>query len=373
MQVATKAAKSQARRMRKVPTSIEAKLWKLLRDRRLGGFKIRRQVPVGPYIADFLCFRHRLIIEADGPFHEDDERRDSWLRSQGFRILRFPNAQVGYDPDSVLATILRAVTPSGPAGATPHPTAFGGHLLPQGEGELTPRRFPIGLTLATAIAFSILIGLGAWQVKRLHWKENLLAQIAALQHAPPRPVGQALGGGPLGPQIDFTRVEADCPDIETTPFLTLFTVFQGRPGFRVIAACPLSAGPYHSILVDRGFIDQASAPQLKPGQGQRLATPIVGVLRRGDLRNFLTPQNQPAQGLWYWRDIPAMAAVLGAQAPAPTFLMLERPAPSGFGPTPAALPVDIPNNHLGYAMTWFGLAAGLLGVYLASLWRRLSD
>ena len=227
-------------------------------------------------------------------------------------------------------------------------------------------RFPVGLTIATAIAFAILIGLGVWQIKRLHWKEGLLAQIAALQQAPPRPINAAL-------RTDFTRVRADCPDIETTPFLELFTVYQARPGFRVITACPLSSGPYRTILVDRGFIDQTAAAGLKIGMGRRLTTPIVGVLRRGDLRNFLTPANQPGQGLWYWRDIGAMAAQLGAPDPAPTFLMLERPAPLGLGPAPAALPVDIPNNHLGYALTWFGLAAALLGVYLASLWRRLSE
>jgi surfeit locus 1 family protein len=66
-----------------------------------------------------------------------------------------------------------------------------------------------------------------------------------------------------------------------------------------------------------------------------------------------------------------MARALGAHAPAPLFLMLESPAPRGFGPTPSALPAEIPNNHLQYAVTWFGLAAALLGVYLASLWRRL--
>jgi surfeit locus 1 family protein len=235
------------------------------------------------------------------------------------------------------------------------------------------KRFPIGLTIATAIAFAILCGLGVWQVKRLHWKEGLLAKIAALQAAAPRPIDQALIGGPLGPEIDFTRVSADCPDIETTPFIKLFTVYETRPGFRVITACPLAGGRYKSVLVDRGFIDQTAADRLKPGARPPLAAPIVGVLRRGDLRNFVTPENQPAADLWYWRDISAMARSLGATDPAPTFLMLERPAPTGLGPTPAALPVDIPNNHLGYALTWFGLAATLLGVYVASLWRRLVD
>jgi len=237
----------------------------------------------------------------------------------------------------------------------------------------TPVKFPIVMTIATVIAFAILCGLGMWQVQRLHWKEGILAKIAALQAAPPMPINQALTGGPLGPEIDFTRVEADCPEIETTPFVKLFTVYNARPGFRVITACALSGARYRTILVDRGFIDQNQAASLTPGQGHALTTPIVGVLRRGDLRNFMTPQNQPSQGLFYWREIAAMARSLNAPDPAPTYLMLERPAPDSGAPTPAAVPVDIPNNHLGYALTWFGLAATLLGVYLASFWRRLND
>ncbi len=66
-----------------------------------------------------------------------------------------------------------------------------------------------------------------------------------------------------------------------------------------------------------------------------------------------------------------MARVLGADHPAPIFLMLESPAPKA-GPVPAPIPPNIPNRHLEYAVTWFGLAAALLAVYLASLWRRLA-
>jgi very-short-patch-repair endonuclease len=102
--------------MRKAPTSNEAKLWGLLRDRKLEGLKFRRQVPMGPYIADFLSFRHRLIVEADGPSHlinvEHDRLRDAWLRGQGFRVLRFPNEMIATDRHGVLSRILEAVTPS---------------------------------------------------------------------------------------------------------------------------------------------------------------------------------------------------------------------------------------------------------------------
>ena len=235
----------------------------------------------------------------------------------------------------------------------------------------TPRaKFPIGLTITTAIAFVLLIGLGVWQVQRLHWKEALLAKIAALEAAQPRPVNDAVDGRIPAKDLDFIRVSAVCPDIETTPYLKLYAVKEVA-GFRLITPCVLTGSRYKTILVDRGFVRQDQVEMLKAGQGERLDQPIVGVLRKGDARNFLTPENMPGQGLWYWRDIPAMARSLGAADPAPTYLMLERPGPKSFGPTPAPVPVDIPNNHLQYALTWFGLAASLLGVYVAMLRRRV--
>ncbi|MCI3132994.1 DUF559 domain-containing protein [Phenylobacterium aquaticum] len=91
--------------MRQSPTAQEARLWKVLRDRRLLGVKFRRQAPLGPYVVDFLCPRHRLIIEADGPFHQDDSIRDSWLSAQGFTVLRFSNDQIAASRAEVLGMI----------------------------------------------------------------------------------------------------------------------------------------------------------------------------------------------------------------------------------------------------------------------------
>jgi very-short-patch-repair endonuclease len=102
--------------MRKAPAYHEARLWTLLRDRKLAGLKFRRQVPLGPYVADLVSFRHRLVIEADGPTHlvnvEHDQVRDTWLHGQGFRVLRFPNAMIATDRHGVLSRILEAVGPS---------------------------------------------------------------------------------------------------------------------------------------------------------------------------------------------------------------------------------------------------------------------
>jgi very-short-patch-repair endonuclease len=99
-----------AKRMRREPSTTERTLWRLLRDRRLEGLKFRRQVPIGRYIADFICLRHRLIVEADGPLHDElhDAERDAWLASQGFRVLRFPNPALSDAPERVLDAIVAA-------------------------------------------------------------------------------------------------------------------------------------------------------------------------------------------------------------------------------------------------------------------------
>ncbi|MFN9847060.1 MAG: endonuclease domain-containing protein [Alphaproteobacteria bacterium] len=101
----------QARALRRNAPETERLLWKLLRDRRLEGLKFRRQGPLGPYVLDFVCLRHRLVIEADGPFHEpaQDALRDAWLAAKGFRVLRFPNTDIQLRDWQVIARILEIV------------------------------------------------------------------------------------------------------------------------------------------------------------------------------------------------------------------------------------------------------------------------
>lgn len=101
-----------AKEMRREPVLYERRLWKLLRDRRLEALKFRRQVVIGRYIVDFVCLRHRLIVEADGPTHDGslhDLERDAFLRGQNFRVLRFPNADIENRRNAVVATILAVV------------------------------------------------------------------------------------------------------------------------------------------------------------------------------------------------------------------------------------------------------------------------
>jgi len=239
---------------------------------------------------------------------------------------------------------------------------------PWGEAAPAAQKGPGPIAGVVVLAcLAILIGLGVWQLYRLKWKEGVLHRVAALQAAPARPLADVLKAGG---DLDFVRVRFECPDLERRPLLRLFAVRDGMPGYRLITACPIAAAGYSSVLVDRGFasMDQAAAA-VKPGRAV-LPGPVTGVLRKGDRPSFVTPKNRVAENLWYSRDVPAMAAQLHVSAPAPVYLMVEQPAPVGPGPIPAPLPANIPNRHLEYALTWFGLAGALIGVYAAMLLRR---
>lgn len=232
-------------------------------------------------------------------------------------------------------------------------------------------RFPLALTLVTAVALAILIGLGVWQVKRLAWKEALLARVAALQSAPARPVGPVLADMAKGGDADFTRVTLDCPGLAKAPFLELYAVRDGEPGVRLVSACKVDAAGYGAVLVDRGFVAQSVSARPPVDPADRTPFALTGVFRKPDKPSFVTPPNDVGGDHWYWRDHPAMAKALGAGPPAPQVLMAETATnPDWKALVPAPVPADIPNRHLEYALTWFGLAAALAGVYAALLWRK---
>ncbi len=123
--------RTRAKAMRSEPTDAEFELWQILRGKRLAGYKFKRQVPIDRYIADFVNFEHRLIIEADGSQHvesEHDMRRDAYLRDQGFQVMRFSNYDILTNDEGVgemiLAMLLGNEVVARPLSPTP---------LPQGE------------------------------------------------------------------------------------------------------------------------------------------------------------------------------------------------------------------------------------------------
>ncbi|HEX5262589.1 MAG TPA: SURF1 family cytochrome oxidase biogenesis protein [Phenylobacterium sp.] len=236
-----------------------------------------------------------------------------------------------------------------------------------------PKGFPVGMTIAVVIAFAILIGLGVWQLQRLKWKEALLAGIARAEAAQPVALGPVLQGQAAGHDAEYTRVTATCPGLAHAPALELYSLRDGQIGSRLISTCRLADGPYHSILVDRGFVPETvkDRPAVDPND----ATPVVvtGALRKGDPGNFMTPPNTPAH--WYLHNAKAMGAALHAAPPtAPLFLMAASATNPDFPAlVPAPFPLNVPNNHMQYAITWFGLAGALLGVYGAAVFKRMSS
>lgn len=243
----------------------------------------------------------------------------------------------------------------------------------QAAERAQPAGLPVGLTLACAIVLAILIGLGVWQLQRLKWKEGLLAHIAALRGAPARPIEPVLDDLAKGRNVDFTRVRLTCPGLRAAPFLELYGLQEGVAGSRLVSACPVASVRYRTVLVDRGFL--ADTVVARPTVDGAAAAPVelVGVLRTPDRASFVTPKNPSGTGpgRWFSRDVPAMARALGAAQPAPIFLFAETSSnPELAALQPAPLPAEIPNRHLEYALTWFGLAAALAGVYLAVLLRR---
>ncbi|WP_411288484.1 SURF1 family protein [Phenylobacterium sp.] len=232
-------------------------------------------------------------------------------------------------------------------------------------------RFPIGLTIATMIAFAILIWLGTWQLQRLAWKQDLLARLAALEAAPARPVAGVLAALARGDDVGFTRVKLVCPGLGAAPFLELYGLRQGQAGARLVSACAVEGAPYRSILVDRGFVGDTISARPPVDAADRTPVALVGVLREVDAPSMVTPANTPKR--WFSRDIAAMARALGAADPAPIFLMAETSANPGWQAlVPEPVPAEISNRHLEYALTWYGLAGALLAVYAAMLfkWRK---
>lgn len=224
-------------------------------------------------------------------------------------------------------------------------------------------RLPVGLTIATAVALAILCGLGTWQLKRLAWKTDLLARIEARANGAPLSLDQAMAL----PDATFARVALTCPGLASAPFVELYAIENGQAGVRLVSACrPSPNAP--AVLVDRGFVaDTVSARP--PVSGDATPVQLVGRVRASEPGGAFTPPR--SNGRFYARDIPAMAAALRA-APAWSVMVVAETSsnPDWEALVASPVPTDIPNRHLEYALTWFGLAAALLGVYAAVLWRR---
>lgn len=234
------------------------------------------------------------------------------------------------------------------------------------------RRFPVGLTVAAAVALAVLIGLGAWQVHRLAWKTDLLARIERLKHAPPRPLADVLAEAARGVNVSFTRVETICaPAAGAATSIYRYALRDGRVGWRLMGTCRLADGT--AITLDRGLVDKFAGGMAPAAAAFPPAASVVGVLRQPGGHSILTPAPATAAdgSVTLLAVDPAALRLIAGPAAAPWYLAVEKETPAPPGITPAALPEDIPNNHFVYALTWFGLAGVLIWMWAAFVVRRM--
>jgi len=233
----------------------------------------------------------------------------------------------------------------------------------------------VGPSIAAACAFALLIGLGTWQVKRLAWKEALIATVSARFAAPPTALPPPSDWARLDPADDeFRRVTVTAEfgnDKEALVYTTGSSLrADSGPGYWVFAPARFPGG---TVMVNRGFVPEDRKDPATRRAGD-IAGPVtvVGVMRWPELPGLFTPAGEPAKNLWFSRDSTAIAAAKGVGPVAPFYIDLESPpAPGGF-PLAGVLRPAFPNNHLGYAVTWFGLAAVLAASFTvwAAGWRR---
>lgn len=231
-----------------------------------------------------------------------------------------------------------------------------------------------------ALAFAILVGLGTWQLHRLEWKEGLIARVEArVDEAPvPAPGPATWADFDLSDwQYRPVRLEGRFGEGELHAWIALTRPRGplGGPGYFVIA--PFRTGEGWYVLVNRGFVpeaakDPADRPGSAPPEGP---VEVVGLVRESETPSFVTPEPDVAANVWFAREAAAMSEALGLPPgeTAPYFVdaAAARTPPGGL-PQAGETRLSFPNNHLQYALTWYGLAATCLVVFVLFARRRLS-
>jgi len=228
-----------------------------------------------------------------------------------------------------------------------------------GALRFRPRLWP---SVATLAGLALLLGLGSWQVERLRWKQELIAARSAQLAGPAQPL-PATAADWRG--WDFRKVSVRGSfrhDLEQ-----LFGVFTVDDQFGQHILTPLVRPDGAAILIDRGFVpaERSAIETRRPGEPKG-PVEVAGIARyRGaDRPGWFTPANQPEDRIWYWYDLEALARAVGLE-------LLPVVVEADATPNPGGLPqggqtvTELPNNHLQYAITWYGLAAALVAVYVA--------
>ncbi len=230
--------------------------------------------------------------------------------------------------------------------------------------------WPAVMTLA---GLAILIGLGNWQMHRLAWKEGLIAAIAERAHAEPVPLAAAER---RGGDVEYLRVKARGTLLNDKELDFYAFDEQAGPGWHILT--PLWIADGSVVFVNRGFVpDELKDAAKRRDGGPAGEVEIIGLARKPEAAGAFTPANDAGKNIWYWRDLPAMAAAaFGPETPRVVPFVVDAeldPRPPGGWPKGGVTRLELPNRHLEYALTWYGLAAALLGVFAvfaAARWRQ---
>jgi surfeit locus 1 family protein len=222
--------------------------------------------------------------------------------------------------------------------------------------------------LVLAAAFAILVSLGTWQMQRLHWKEGLLTAIAERKSAPPVALADIEKILADGGDIDYRTVSL-AGRFDHSKERHFFATFNGRTGYYIFT--PLRLDDDRFLFVNRGFVPFEQKDSSTRLAGELPTSVAINGLARpklGEKPSSIVPDNDLAKNIFYWKDLDTMASSVGLPADKVVPFFVDADAT----PNPGGLPIggvtqfDLPNNHLQYALTWYGLAAALVvvsGIY----------
>jgi surfeit locus 1 family protein len=233
---------------------------------------------------------------------------------------------------------------------------------------MTQTKSPSGQAfwIAVAVAFSILVGLGTWQMQRRAWKLSLIDRIESRAHGEPISLTSAKELWQKSGDVEYYRVLLVGRLLHDEE-RHLYTVEHGKAGWRVLT--PLQTGGGDLVFVDRGYVpEELKEPGArKAGQVEGIVE-MIGLARAPITPGLFTPEASPARNQWFVRDTGALAASLpSGQGLRVVPFVVEaeaEPVPGGW-PRGGVTRLTLTNRHLEYAITWYGLALTLLGVAFA--------
>lgn len=218
----------------------------------------------------------------------------------------------------------------------------------------------------TVAGVAVLAGLGTWQIHRLHWKAALIAAMDA------RGAEAPLEGMPFGgdlESIEYRRIRVTGSFSHDKEMYLQSRVRNGVAGLHVVT--PLVLGERGTVLVDRGWVPpEKGDPETRPEGQVEGPVMVEGVIRLDQEPGLFTPDNRPDANQWYRMDTRGMGVQAGLEV-APFYIVAATgPAPGGFPIADGPAGVLVVNNHLQYALTWYGLAVALIAVYLVFVFRK---